>query len=112
MKCPYKPNEPQCMVDYLLNRGIEVRNDDEGKGKSEMKFFSLESTNETKNSSIPRGDIFANVDSKIAKFLLTHLAESPEFREGVQKLSKLLNIPEHPDPKQSFRVSSFRILAK
>ncbi|KAM3185375.1 hypothetical protein ACTXT7_006507 [Hymenolepis weldensis] len=80
VNCPYKSDEPQCMVDYLLNRGIEVRNNDE------------ESTEETKSSSIPHGDIFANINT-----------ESPEFREGVQKLSKLLNIPEHPDPKQSFR---------
>ncbi|VDO01797.1 unnamed protein product [Rodentolepis nana] len=90
INCPYKLTEPECMVDYLLNRGIELRNDNE------------ESKGETLNP-ILREDIFANTDSKIADLILTHLAESPEFKEGVQKLSKLLNIPEHPDPKQTFR---------
>nr|CDS30257.1 mitochondrial carnitine:acylcarnitine carrier [Hymenolepis microstoma] len=90
VNCPYKLTEPECMVDYLLNRGIEVRNDNE------------ESKGETMSPPL-HDDIFANTDSKIDDLILTHIVESLEFKEGVQKLSKLLNIPQHPDPKQTFR---------
>ncbi|KAM7539882.1 hypothetical protein Aperf_G00000020854 [Anoplocephala perfoliata] len=80
VKCPYRLNEPQCMVDYLLNYGIEVRNENEGNIVNNL------------DSSTSSEDIFANIDT-----------ENSEFKEGVKKLSKLLSIPEHPDPKQSFR---------
>ncbi|VDD82316.1 unnamed protein product [Mesocestoides corti] len=60
LNCPFGLSEPQPMVDWILNRGIESQS-------------------------------------------------SLEFKHGVENLAKLLEIPQHPDPKQSFRAACLLI---
>ncbi|VDM33494.1 unnamed protein product [Hydatigera taeniaeformis] len=48
-------------------------------------------------------DIFAGIDGRLWGFVLTAQADSSQFREGVHRLAEALNVPQHPDPKQTFR---------
>ncbi|KAL5966353.1 RNA transcription translation and transport factor protein [Taenia solium] len=86
--CPYGMKEPQCMVDWLLNRGIETQTEDK-KGNRGAKSCGT----------FQEADIFASVN-----------IDSPQFKEGVHRLAEVLNVPQHPDPKQTFRVTEFMIL--
>ncbi|CDS40184.1 carnitine deficiency associated protein [Echinococcus multilocularis] len=79
--CPYGLKESQCMVDWLLNLGIETQTGDKD-GNSGSKS----------RDTFPEADIFANIDT-----------DGPQFKEGVRKLAEVLNVPQHPDPKQTFR---------
>nr|VZI14291.1 unnamed protein product [Spirometra erinaceieuropaei] len=85
--CPFTSDNASCALDWVLNRGLELQSTEEDAK------VTASSVPASQTHTSPKGSgIFGNIDT-----------ESEVFKTGVQRLSKLLRIPSHADPKQTFK---------